>query len=61
MLQQGSWYELSKPVRRIICGHRMNPALFETLQILCKHKGIEILQTTITERGIRSLAVIDQQ
>jgi hypothetical protein len=61
VLQQGSWYELSKPVRRIICGHRMNPALFETLQILCKHKGIEILQTTITERGIRSLAVIDQQ
>ena len=59
VLQQGEWYELSKPVKRIICGHRMAPSLYQALEIICERQEIEILRTHITEKGVRSLADFD--
>lgn len=52
VLQRGDWYQLDKPVKRIIAGHRMNPALFEALKIICKEKKIELYRTGIGDEGI---------
>ena len=51
ILRQGEWFSLSDPVRRVICGHRMNPAMLETLRIVCARNGIEICKTDILESG----------
>ena len=46
------WFQLERPVRRIICGHRMNQSLFKALRIVCDHKEIEIYRTGIGDEGI---------
>jgi hypothetical protein len=57
ILKQGDEYKLREPVKRIICGHRMNPALFDGLKIICESRDIEIKRTTIMEDGIRAMSV----
>ncbi len=52
ILQENEWYRLESPVSRVIAGHRMNPALFEALRIICGHKGIELCRTGIGDEGI---------
>jgi hypothetical protein len=51
VLHDKEQYEFETPVKRIIAGHRMNSALFETLQIVCQHKNI-ILSRTRIEKDI---------
>jgi hypothetical protein len=46
------YFTLRHPVRRIICGHRMDPSLFEALRIICAHKQITINRTGIGDEGI---------
>lgn len=52
VLQQDDWYKLPKPVNHVIAGHRMNPALFEALRIICEHKNITLSRTGIGDMGI---------
>ncbi len=52
ILQSQEWYELVTPVKRVICGHRMNPAMFEALQIVCEKKSIILHRTGIGDEGI---------
>jgi len=52
VLQRGEWYQLQEPVRHVIAGHRMNPALFEALRIICEHKNITLSRTGIGDMGI---------
>jgi hypothetical protein len=52
ILQSGEWYELPKPVTRIIVGHRMHPAVFEALRIICEDRDITLNRTGIGDEGI---------
>jgi len=52
ILQRGEWYALKKPVSRVIAGHRMKPALFEALRIICDAKRIPLCRTGIGDEGI---------
>jgi hypothetical protein len=52
VLQQDEWYHLTKPVSRVIAGHRMNPALFEALRIICDRRGIILNRTGVGDEGI---------
>lgn len=52
ILNHSEWYKLKTPVKRIIAGHRMNPALFETLRIVCHHKNVTLNRTGIGDEGI---------
>jgi hypothetical protein len=52
ILQHQDWYLLTKPVTRVIAGHRMNPALFEALRIICERKQITLNRTGIGDEGI---------
>lgn len=45
-------YPLLLPVRRVIAGHRMNQALFETLHMVCEREGIEFCKVGIGDEGI---------
>ena len=52
VLHEGEWFPLTLPVQRIIVGHRMQPALFEALRIVCHHKAIRLCRTGIGDEGI---------
>lgn len=52
VLQPNDWYKLPKPVSHVIAGHRMNPALFEALRIICENRGIRLSRTGIGDMGI---------
>lgn len=52
VLQHDEYYELPKPVVHVIAGHRMRPALFDTLRIVCESKGILVSRTGIGDEGI---------
>jgi hypothetical protein len=52
ILQADKWYQLGSPVRRVIAGHRMNPAVFEALQIVCEDRRIRLNRTGIGDEGI---------
>ena len=52
VLQQDEWFKLSRPVSHVIAGHRMNPAMFEALRIICEYKGITLSRTDIGDMGI---------
>ncbi len=48
----GEYFPLASPVRHIIAGHRMEPALFEALNFICHKKGIRFSRTGIGDEGI---------
>lgn len=52
ILQASEWYKLEKPVRRVIVGHRMAPAVLKALQMVCERKGIILNRTGIGDEGI---------
>jgi hypothetical protein len=52
ILQADEWFYLEKPVQRVIAGHRMLPALFEAMNIICNSMGIEFCRTGIGDEGI---------
>ena len=52
ILRQGEWFQLPSPVSRVICGHRMNPALFDALRIICERKEIVINRIDIGDEGL---------
>lgn len=52
ILQHDSYFHLRDPVSRVIAGHRMPPALFEGLHIICSSLGIELCRTGIGDEGI---------
>ncbi len=39
-------------VRRVIAGHRMNEALFDTLEMVCEREGIQFCKVGIGDEGI---------
>jgi hypothetical protein len=52
IITSSEWFILSSPVRRIIVGSRMNPAMLEALQIICEAKNITVTRTGIGDEGI---------
>ena len=52
ILQTERWYQLSTPVKRVITGHRMDPAVFEALRIICEKRNITLNRTGIGDEGI---------
>ena len=52
ILKRGEWFDLETPVKRVICGHRMNPAMFEALRIICEKKKITINRIGIGDEGL---------
>lgn len=58
ILQPGKWYSLPTPVRRIIAGHRMHPAVLSALQIVCERKNITLRRTGIGDEGIDADSVL---
>lgn len=52
VLHRGNYFPLSDPVRRVIAGHRMEPALFDALKFICHKKGIRFSRTGIGDEGI---------
>lgn len=52
VLSNADWFELRAPVKRVIAGHRMEPALFRGLQIVCERQNIELCRTGIGDMGI---------
>lgn len=52
ILKRGEWFKLPSPVKRIICGHRMNPSMFEALRIICEQKRIIINKIGIGDEGL---------
>lgn len=52
ILQRDEWYHLPKPVRRVIVRHRVHPAVFEALQIVCEEKDVEVCRVGIGDEGI---------
>src|SRR5579884_2279225 len=52
ILQPGKWYPLHNRVKRVIAGHRMDPAVFEALRIACKDRKVALTRTGIGNEGI---------
>jgi len=52
ILNHGEFFQLAMPVKRVIAGHRMKPALFEALRIICESKGVGLYRTGIGDEGI---------
>jgi hypothetical protein len=52
ILQSDQWHQLSTPVKRVIAGHRIDPAVFEMLRIICENRNITLNRTGIGDEGI---------
>jgi hypothetical protein len=52
VLHPQSYFQLNVPVRHVIAGHRMEPALFDALNFICHKKGIRFSRTGIGDEGI---------
>jgi hypothetical protein len=52
VLHRGSYFPLAAPVKHVIAGHRMEPALFDALNFICHKKGIRFSRTGIGDEGI---------
>ena len=52
VLSNEPFFELNRPIRRVIAGHRMNPALLETLVVLCDREGIDVCTVGIGDEGL---------
>lgn len=57
ILQEDVWFRLNKPIRRVICGYRMNHAMYQALEIVCKERNIPISRMYIDAQGIDILGV----
>lgn len=52
VLYRDTYFSLAAPVRHVIAGHRMEPALFDALNFICNKKGIRFSRTGIGDEGI---------
>ena len=52
IITQSKFFPLASPVKKIIVGSRMNPAMLEALQIICEEKQIPLAITGIGDEGI---------
>ncbi|EME67982.1 hypothetical protein H261_20734 [Paramagnetospirillum caucaseum] len=52
ILSHDEYYSLDIPVKRVIAGHRMNPALFDALQLICETQDIPIYRVGIGDEGL---------
>jgi hypothetical protein len=52
VLHRVSYFPLAAPIKRVIAGHRMEPALFGALNFICHKKGIRFSRTGIGDEGI---------
>lgn len=52
ILSEKEWFSLEKPIPRLIVGHRVHPALFDALQIICERQGINFTRVGIGDEGI---------
>jgi hypothetical protein len=52
IIQEDSWFPLTHAVSKVICGPRMNDAMFETFQIVCDSINIPLSRMHIDEEGI---------
>ena len=58
ILSDKDWYQLATPVKRIIAGHRMNPALFQALQTVCAWQKVPFSVVGIGDEGIDADSVL---
>jgi hypothetical protein len=52
ILSSENYYQLERPIRRVIAGPRMNQALFQTIHMVCDKEGIEFTKVGIGDDGI---------
>ena len=52
ILNDEDYYQLDRPIRRVIAGPRMNQALFQTLHMVCEREAIEFNKVGIGDEGI---------
>ncbi len=52
ILSENQWYNLEKPITRVIAGQRMSKALFDVLNITCTKLGITLNRVGIGDEGI---------
>ena len=52
ILNDSEWFELRRPIKRVIAGHRMPKALFNALNITCNSLGIILNKVGIGDEGI---------
>lgn len=52
ILQRNQWFHFDEPVKRVIAGHRMPPALFDALNIICTSMNIPFRKVGIGDEGI---------
>jgi len=52
IITESQWFNLATPVKRVIAGSRMNPAMLEALRIICEKKNVALTKTGIGDEGI---------
>lgn len=52
ILSDKEWFPLEKPIPRLIVGHRVHPALFDALQIICERQGINFTSIGVGDDGL---------
>jgi hypothetical protein len=52
ILHHQEYYRLTRPIRRVIAGHRMGEAMFDALHLICDKLGIETCRVGIGDEGI---------
>ena len=52
VLSEGEWYELPKPVQRVIVGSRMSDVNREMIELICEKYDVEMCQVGIGDEGI---------
>lgn len=57
ILNDTPYFQLDNPIPRVIVGHRVNPALLETLLIVCDREQIELCTVGIGDEGLDADAV----
>lgn len=46
------WFVLNRPILKVIAGHRLHPALFDTIQLVCEKQGITFCSVGIGDEGL---------
>lgn len=52
IVSESCWFDQHVSVSRVIAGHRLHPALFEALQIVCQQKNVAFAKVGFGDEGI---------
>lgn len=52
VLHDQCFYDIERPIRRVIAGHRMGQALFDALHLICDTLDIEVCRLGIGDEGL---------